>query len=189
MKVSAVTPTAAASDPAHPDHESWVKDTTLKMEMEHAKRVGISTRDAEAENARMLERSARIAADATPAKKKGKPAAVTPNMGHAQRKKQRGVTTRFAKPEISLLKLSPCGRCGVCRNCMRERRVLLIVQKRKDDAFLRALSDSLFMFTLRASGGFGEFKFLSKRDIDRAITAKAEETCNLSIPRLGEWRK
>lgn len=187
MKIDSVSVPAVASDPLHPDHERWVKDRTLKMEVDHAKAVGLPLRVAEAENLRMLERSERIARDAKPAPKK-EPAAITPNMGRRQRVKERGVTVKAAK-EISLLKLSPCGRCGTCPNCMRERRVLLIVQKRKEDRFLKSLADSLFLFTINCSAGIGRFGDLTKRDRDRAIAAKAEEVCNLSVPRLGEWKR
>jgi hypothetical protein len=158
-----------------------LKDRTLKMEIDHAKAVGLPLRVAEAENARMLERSERIARDA-------KAAVPRPRPSREHRVNARGVTTKTAKPEVSLLKQSPCGRCGICRNCMRERRVLLIIQKRKEDRFLGSLSDALFIYTLRANAGWGEFALLSKPDVSRAIAAKAEEVCNLSVPRLGEWK-
>lgn len=189
MKVTAVTPADNASDPKHPDHDRWVKETTLKMEVEHAKRVGLPLRVAEAENLRLLERSEQIAKSQKPATKK-KPAAVTadmPRKGHRQRVLERGVTVKKAGPEISLLKLSPCGRCGTCRNCMRERRVLLIVQKRKDDAFLGALANRLFIAGLHASARVGKFKGLSKRDVDRALTVQAESACDASVRLLGNW--
>lgn len=192
MKVSAVTPAADASDPTHPDHDRWVKDRTLKMEIDHAKAVGLPLRHAEAENLRLLDRAERIARDSKPAPRKTKPAAITPDMprkGHRQRMLERGVTIKQATPEVSILKLSPCGRCGTCRNCMRERRVLLIVQKRKDDAYLAHLAGNLFMAGLHASARTGKFKGLVKRDVDRKLTAMAEEACDLSVSRLGEWRR
>lgn len=154
-----------------------VKDATLKMEVEHAQRLGLPTRVAEAENVRMLERSERIAKDAKPAPAK--------RTDHQQRKADRGVTSKTAKPELSILKLSPCGRCGTCRNCFREKRVLLIIQKRKEDRFLGRLAQTLISAALRV----GKYSLLSERDFSRAIAATAEEACNLSVPRLGEWRK
>lgn len=153
-----------------------IKDVTLKMEVDHAKAVGLSLRAAEAENLRMLERSERIARDAKPEPKK--------NTGRVARANQRGVTSRVVSPNIKVPKPSPCGRCGVCRNCMRERRVLLIMQKRKDDAFLAKLSKSL----VEAALGVGRYALLTKRDYDRAVTAACEDACNASIPRLGEWK-
>jgi hypothetical protein len=176
VKVAAVTPVDAARDPAHPDHDRWVKETTLKMEVDHAKAVGLPLRHAEAENLRLLERSERIASDSKPvAEPRRKPA--------RERIADKGVTVRAAKPEISILKMSPCGRCGTCRNCMRERRVLLIMQKRKDDKFLAQIAAGLVCAAMR----MGKYANLSKRDYDRAVAATAEAACEASIPRLGKW--
>lgn len=183
MKIDSVTAPSQASDPKHPDHNRWVKDRTLKMEIDHAKAVGLPLRAAEAENLRMLERSERIARDSKPAPKKDKPAAITPNMGRKKRVQERGVTVRAVDSKIRVPKPSPCGRCGVCRNCMRERRVLLIMQKRKDDAFLAGLAKGL----IEAAMGVGRYALLSKRDYDRAVTAACEAACEASIPRLGRW--
>lgn len=188
MKIDSVTAPAVASDPKHPDHDRWVKERTLKMEIDHAKAVGLPLRVAEAENLRMLERSERIARENKPAPKKQK-AAITPNMGRGQRVHERGVTVKSAKPEVSILKLSPCGRCGLCRNCQREKRVMLIVSKRKTDQAMKRLADALFLYTLNASAGRGQFALMNKRDIDRAITAKAEEVCDASVRLLGEWKR
>lgn len=189
MKIDSVSAPAQASDPKHPDHDRWLKETTLKMEVDHAKAVGLPLRVAEAENLRMLERSERIAKDSKPAPAKKQKAAITPNMGRSQRVKERGVTVKAAKPELSILKLSPCGRCGLCRNCQREKRVMLIASKRKTDTYMKALSDSLFLFVLNASAGMGRFADMPKRDRDRAIAAKATEVCDASIRLLGEWKK
>lgn len=153
-----------------------IKAATLKMEVEHARRLGLPTRVAEAENVRMLERSERIAKDAKPAPK---------NTGHQRRKVDRGVTTRTVSPHVRQLKPSPCGRCGLCRNCMRERRVLLIMQKRKEDRFFAGLAKTLVEAAMR----LGRFQHMVKRDYDRAVAATCEVACNLSIPRLGEWLK
>jgi hypothetical protein len=38
--VKAVTPSAAAASPSHPDHARWVKERTLKQEIEHATLIG-----------------------------------------------------------------------------------------------------------------------------------------------------
>jgi hypothetical protein len=174
VKITAVTPGDAASSPQHPDHDRWVKETTLAVEVKHAERVGKTLRDAEAENAYWLAR-----ADAKAKEPARQPA---PRRPRAARMQDRGVTV--GTPKISKLKPSPCGRCGVCRNCMRERRVLLIMQKRKDDAQCAALADPL----IRASYRLGRFANLSKGDYERAVTAACEAACDASIPRLGEWK-
>lgn len=189
MKVTAVTPAAAASDPAHPDHDRWVKETTLKMEIEHAKRLGLPVRAAEAENARMLERSARIAREAKPAQKK-KPAAIAPRKTRQQRLIERAVTIRAATPEPSRFELSPCGRCGTCRRCMRERRILLIIQKAKaGDREMSKLAWEISACVLDAQGGTGRFANMLPRDANRVVIEKAESICDRSVRWLGDWRK
>jgi hypothetical protein len=179
VKVVAVTPSASASDPKHPDHDRWVKEKTIAMEVAHAERIGATLRDAEAENARLLARAEQLAKRTAPI--------AAPRKPREKRLQDRGVTVRAPK-EISLLKLSPCGRCGTCRNCMRERRVLLIVQKRKDGGALGALASRLKNVTDQFIMRVGTFKDLSKGDRDRALTAAVEEICNLSFPHLGDWR-
>jgi hypothetical protein len=57
VKIHAVTPTDAASDPLHPDHDRWVKERTLAMEVAHAQRMGLGLRHAETENAYWLQRA------------------------------------------------------------------------------------------------------------------------------------
>ncbi len=55
MKVAATEIPDAASNPTHPDHDRWVKDRTLRMEVEHAKVLGLPLRIAEQENQRLLD--------------------------------------------------------------------------------------------------------------------------------------
>ena len=179
MKVTAVTPTDAASDPNHPDHDRWVKETTLKIEVEHAQRVGKTLRDAEAENAHWLQRAEARARDAKVAVPT-KPSA--PRRSRDERLAERGVTV--TAPAVRELKPSPCGRCGLCRNCMRERRVLLIMQKRKEHPFFAGLADTL----IRASLRIGRFATLRGRDYERAVVAVCEQACDASVARLGEWK-
>jgi hypothetical protein len=147
------------------------------MEVEHAERVGKSLRQAEAENAHWLERADRLAQtqrNPKPLRQK--------NAGRDQRMQERGVTV--AAPKISKLKPSPCGRCGVCRNCMRERRVLLIMQKRNDGPFYSNLANTL----KHAAYRLGKFAGLRKGDYERAVTAACEAACDETISRLGEWK-
>lgn len=192
MKLSSATPSDLASSTSHPDHDRWVKDRTLRMEIEHAKRVGLPLRVAEAENIRLLERADQIAKSSAPEAGGSGPRSIAPDMARrpsrVARNRDRGITIKKAAPEISILKLSPCGRCGVCRNCMRERRVLLVIQKRHDSAYLGALAGRLFIATIHAGARSGKFKGLRKADINRALTAEAEAVCDASIRWLGEWR-
>lgn len=182
MKVTAVTPTDAAADPAHPDHDRWVKETTLKVEVEHAKRIGRSFRDAETENAYWLQRAEAKAREAKSV------LSHAPRKPRQQRLAERGVTIGPPRKEISILKLSPCGRCGTCQNCMRERRVLSIMQKRKDDAFIAGLATRLVAAAFAHSTHSGKFFELSKQDADRMLTGLVEEVCNQSVPKMGDWK-
>lgn len=182
MKVTAVTPTDAAADPAHPDHDRWVKETTLKVEVEHAKRMGRSYRDAETENNFWLQRAERLAQIAKPEPSK-------PRQSHRERAAERGVTVTAPRKEISILKLSPCGRCGTCPNCMRERRVLSIMQKRKEDVFTAGLAGRLSVAAFSYSTRSGAFRGMSKRDADRKLTALVEEVCDASMTKMGDWRR
>ncbi len=185
-KVSAVTAPDAASDPAHPDHDRWVKQYTLAMEIEHAKRIGGSIRQAEAENLRLLTRMENMARGANAA------ATHAPRKSRKQRALDRAVQIRAAMPArdpgVLWLKSSPCGRCGVCRACMRERRILAISQLTKQrDEWALAVMWRLSLFLLKANSGAGEFAGLSKSDINRRVTAEAERVCDESVKRMGAW--
>jgi hypothetical protein len=175
VKITAVTPTDAASDPAHPDHDRWVKETTLKLEVEHAQRVGLSFRDAESANAYWLARAE------AKARVPVAPSSPAPRKDRTQRLAERGVTV--TAPKVKKLKPSPCGRWGAGRNRMGERRVVGIMAKRKEDKFFAALAEPL----IRASYRLGSFAGLSKREYERAVVAACEAACDASIPRLGRW--
>ena len=181
MKIVAVTPAADASDPAHPDHDRWVKDVTLKMEV------------AEANNRRLLDRAERIAKDKPSGLvKKRKPPSVQQERqrrkSRLQRLQERAVTVKAAQPLVSPLKLSPCGRCGTCRACMRERRVLAIIEKaRAGDLSMLNLAWQMTATALDAQGGTGRYRDMNKADRDRAVTAKAEFICDQSVRWLGNW--
>lgn len=180
MKVTAVTPVDAASDPKHPDHDRWVKETTLAMEVAHAQRVGGTLRDAEAENARLLLRMEALA-------RNEKPAPAAPRVDRERRAKERGVTTRHAQP-IKVAKAPPCGRCGICIDCKREKRVWLISQKKNDDRACAALFGSLVVAAHQYHARVGPFAIASKRERDRALVLKVESVCDRSIKRFGAWK-
>lgn len=183
MKVSAVTPSELASDPTHPDHDRWVKERTLKMEIDHAKAVGLPLRVAEAENIRLLERAERIARETPAAPVKSKK-----NVGSEQRKKDRGVTTKVAKPVPLAVRLSPCGRCGTCRRCFREKRILAMSQKaRAGDHKFAVVLWNLGMYAQQAKDGTGPFVGIPPRDANRMVIRKLEEICDATVPQMGPW--
>lgn len=187
MKVSVVTIPDAASDPAHPDHDRWVKDKTLKMEIDHAQAIGLSARDAEVENLRLLNRAERLANDKPQKLTKKQPPGT--NVGSAARKKKRGVFVREASPLVSGAKLSPCGRCGTCLRCKREKRVFAMSLKaREGDRRFALILWQLAMYAQQAQDGTGRFAGVNPRDANRMVISKLEEVCDGTIPFMGQWR-
>lgn len=178
MTITAVTPPDAASDPAHPDHDRWVKEKTLRMEIEHAQLVGLTLRDAEAENARMLARAEQRAKDAIPIKSKA-----PPSEARAQRHATRGITRCAPKKQK---RECICGRCVPCK---RKMRVLAIFQRRTaGDVAMRALGDDLFVAFLAATTSKGAFVGMKPKDAKRALVTKIDGICDRSVPALGSWR-
>lgn len=187
MTVSAVTATDAASDPKHPDHDRWVKEQTLAMEIAHAQRMGGTLRDAETENSRLLLRMEAIA-------RYEKPAITKPRKSRRQRLLDRAVEVREALPRpatLTWLGSSPCGRCGLCRACMREKRILAIshLATKQRDAWALKSMWGIALMLYKVTGQAGEFKGLSKSDAQRRVVAAAEKICDESAARLGAWLK
>ena len=190
MKITPVSVPDAASNPAHPDHDRWVKERTLKMEIEHAKVLGLPLRVAEAENQRLLERSAQIAKDKKQSLSKKKDAPGTSvARSHSARKAARGVTVRAAKPLISGAKLSPCGRCGTCKRCKAEKRVFAMSLKAKQgDLKFAVVLWQLAMYAQQAQDGTGKFVGIKPADANRMVIRRLEEVCDATVPTMGEWR-
>lgn len=187
MKVSAVTPVDAASDPKHPDHARWVKETTLAMEVAHAQRMGGTLRDAEAENARLLIRMEALARNERPAISKPKP-----RRSRQERMLERAVEVKAALPQpktLTWLGSSPCGRCGLCRACLREKRILAIGHLATKDRDPWAMSSmwNITLLLLRAKGATGEFRGVSKAKAQSLVVAAAENLCDASVKRMGAW--
>jgi len=177
VTITAVQPPDAASDPKHPDHDRWVKDRTLKMEIEHAQLVGLTLRDAEAENARMLARAEQKAKEAPTVV--AKPSPIAREQRHAARGITRKAPKNAGKPECS---------CGLCIPCRRKMRVLAIFRGRAaGHPVLFALSEDIkssFVVRIRDS-----IAGVRKGALDRALAARIDAICDRSIPTMGEWRK
>jgi hypothetical protein len=190
VKITAVTPTDAAADPLHPDHDRWVKERTLAMEVAHAQRMGLSLRHAETENAYWLQRAEAKAREST------SPAVASPSAKkrktRAERLAERPVVVKAAKPERkrTLKDLSPCGRCGLCRACKREKRIyaLAIKARNERDPKLMELIKLLWLETMQASSRTGKFQGMSTRDANRIIARRLEDICDSTIPAMGEWK-
>lgn len=177
MTITAVQPPDAASDPKHPDHDRWVKDRTLKMEIEYAQLVGLTLRDAEAENARMLARAEQKAKEAPPVIAKPSP------LAREQRHAARGITRKAPK------KVKPECACGVCIPCRRKMRVAAIFQRRKSgDMTMKQFADDLFTSFLAATTSKGAFAGLRPKDAKRALAAKVDRICDASVFLMGAWR-
>ena len=157
-----------------------LKDATLKMEMDHAKAVGLSSRDAEAENVRMLERSEQLAKTQPSAPKKSK---------EERKEEVRGrVVKRSFQEDERWNKPKQC-RCERCIGCRRRLRIVEIMQKARHDPFLGGLAQKLMFASLQASGGVGAFAGLSKPEREKRLNACVNEVCDASVKALGGWRK
>lgn len=194
MTVRAVTPHDGARHPSHPDHARWVKEQTIKREIEHARSTGGTLRDAEAANARSLERLDNR-------KRIKKPRAKPKKRETAKREVTSadllaaGVTKKIAP--VQAAPASPCNWCGLCRRCKREARLRVIMTKAREGDPL-ALS---LVWELTAMGFAAQkrtdyrdslnrelpFSRLRGHDRNRAITLGAEWVCERSTPILGAW--
>ncbi len=188
MTVTAVIPTADASSPSHPDHDRWVKESTLAMEVAH--HCGVLDQPfsvAESENIRLLERMEARAREAPLVD----PTPSAPRQSREERAAERGVTVRPAQP-LSLVKQlspSPCGRCGSCRHCKAEGRLVAVMHKAKlGDQELIALFGPFAMLALNARARLGQFRGMRKADIDRIVTMAIEVLCDRTVPSMGNWR-
>lgn len=190
MKVTTVTPTAAAANPSHPEHARWVKEQTLKVEVDYAQKLGLSSRVAEVENLRQLERLAnRKRKPAAPKKprKIDSPEAVAAS----------GVTHRVA-PKKRPMPVPSCKWCGLCLRCKREMRLVAITAKAKeqDKRALDLVAELVaigFAATARrdykdAIGRELPFSRLRGHDRDKAVTQGAEWVCDRSTSFMGQWR-
>jgi hypothetical protein len=190
VKVSAVTPLPAAANPQHPDHARWVKDQTLKIEMNHVRSVGGSARDAETNNMRALERLANRK-QRPQAKKK------TKKIDTAEQLAKQGVTQRVA-PVKNLPPLPLCKLCGHCVRCKRELRMSQIMTKarQQDPKALQLLTELVAIgFAANARKDYKDalgrelpFSRLKGHDLNRAVTAGADWVCDRSVSFMGQWR-
>jgi hypothetical protein len=157
------------------------------MEIEHAKRLGLPLRHAEAENQRLLERTERELAGKpkAPAKKRA-PVVDNQRLSRQMHDAARGVTRRAAAPIVAP-KPPPCKHCGTCRLCLRTKRVMTIIHRRKESAALDSLALRMFVTALQAQAAIGRFKGLSRRDADRAHVVELESICDASVRYLGAW--
>jgi hypothetical protein len=187
VKVTAVTPVDSASDPSHPDHARWVKEQTLAMEVAHAQRMGGTLRDAEAENNRLLIRMEALA-------RNEKPVIAKPKRSRQERMLERAVEVRAALPQpatLTWLGSSPCGRCGLCRACLREKRILAIghLATKERDPWAMMSMWNITLLLLRAKGAVGEFRGATKAKAHKIVVTAAEKLCDDSVARLGAWAR
>lgn len=190
MKVTSVTPTAAAASPSHPDHARWVKEQTLKVEAEYAQKLGLSSRVAEIENQRQLERLANR--KQKPRKPKAPKKIDSPEAVAAA-----GVTQRVA-PKRRPIAIPSCKWCGLCLRCKREMRLSMITAKARElDQRAIALTAELVAIGFAANGrrdyrdALGRelpFSRLKGHDRDKAVTQGAEWVCDRSVSFMGQWR-
>jgi hypothetical protein len=190
VKVTAVTPAAAAANQSHPDHARWVKEQTLKQEVAHARSLGLSSRHAETVNARQLERLAN--------RKRKPPKTKKPRKDWTpEQLAKEGVTQRVAPPR-KVPKAPPCKYCRKCVWCKRSIRVSMIgVKSRQQDLRARSLQDELNAIVFAALGrkdykdAIGRelpFSRIAGKDVDKAVTQGIEWVCDRSASFMGQWR-
>lgn len=190
MKITAITPAAAAANPSHPNHARWVKEQTLKQEIRHAQMLGLSSRHAETENSRQLERLA------ARAHKKRAPRRPTKVDAPEQLAKE-GVTVRKAQRR-RLAPMPPCRLCRRCVWCKRSLRMSQIATKAKQlDTKAVNLMLELTAVQMAASRGTDyrdaigrelPFSRLRGHEVDRAVTQGIEWVCDRSVSFMGQWR-
>ncbi len=186
MKITAVTPIAAASSPSHPDHDRWVKEQTLKQEIAHHGNL----RASETANMRALER---LANRKRKPKRKPKPAPVPT----AEQLAASGVTIKPA-PKRKAPQMPPCKLCRKCVWCKRAIRVSMIgIKARQED--LGALGLMMELLAIHnaalsrkdykdALGRELPFSRITGHDVDRAVTQGIEWVCDRSASFMGQWR-
>lgn len=186
MKVTAVTPVAAAASPSHPDHARWVKEQTLKQEIAHHG----SLRAAETANIRALER---LANRKQKPRKPKKPAPVpTADRLAASGVTVKPVAARKAPP------LPPCKLCRQCTWCRRAIRVSMIgIKSRQEDLRALALQNELLAIMFAAiqrkdyKDAIGRelpFSRITGHAVDMAVTQGIEWVCDRSASFMGQWR-
>lgn len=186
MKIAAVTPSAAASSPSHPDHARWVKERTLALEIgQHS-----TLRDAESANMQALSRLASR-------KRKPKARKKARKIDTLDQLAKENVTVRPA-PRRKIPQMPPCKRCRRCLWCKRAIRISMIgVKARQNDIRALALQNELNAILLAASGkrdyrdALGRelpFSRLVGPDVDRAVNAGVEWACDRSTSFMGQWR-
>lgn len=190
MKVTAVTPVAAARNPSHPDHARWVKEQTLAIEARNAAASGRTFRDAETENTRQLTRLAER-------KQKPKKPKRTRIDTTAEQLAKSGVTVKPATPR----RLAPMPACRLCRRCVWCKRSLRMSQiarrAKEEDVRARALMDEIMAITFAAMSRKDyrdalnrelPFSRITGHDVDKAVTAGLEWVCDRSTSFMGQWR-
>lgn len=191
MSVRAVTPSVAAAAPSHPDHARWVKDQTLRREIEFAKVNGGSVRAAEILNAQNLERLSNRKRKPRVKKRPAPPEPTSEQLAVA------GVTKKIATAR-KLPPMSPCNLCRQCLRCKRELRMSQIASKAKQmDSKAVNLAMELSAIVIAAArrkdykdaiGRELPFSRLVGHDVDRAVTSGCEWVCDRSTSFMGQWR-
>lgn len=191
MKITAVTPVAAAANPSHPDHARWVKEQTLAIEARNQQAIGGTLRAAEIENSRQLERLANRKRMKRAPKKVARP------VDNSEQLAKAGVTQRIAKPR-KLAPLPPCKLCRKCVWCKRSLRCSSIARRaREQDMKALALMHEITAITIAAMsrkdyrdalGRELPFSRIVDHDVDKAVTQGLEWVCDRSVSFMGQWR-
>lgn len=179
------------------DKARALKERTLKIEAEHAQRMGGTFRDAETANMRLLER--------LEARKRLRKIAAAGPAQKPKRKETPGITKKelagenvTRKPAAPIVQAAPsCKYCGTCRWCKRFQRTALIMRKaREGDKVAQGLAYELVGIALAANersdyrdvmGVEYPFSRIRGQTAIRAVNAGIEAVCDRSVRLLGAW--
>ena len=192
MSVKAATPSPAAASPSHPDHARWVKERTLAQEIEHAKIVGGTLRDAEDANRVSLDRLA-------VRQRKPKPIVVTKRRAETEVTRKELIEAGVTKKAARIIPVQPmaCRNCGLCLECKRLARLAEIRRREMlgetamapfvNTIRMTALAHGLRR-PLRDAGTVFPFDSPSERVRLRAYNAMIDRVCDRTTGIIGEWR-
>lgn len=199
--VSAGTLTPDQADPAHPEHQRWVKETLVADEVERVRKLpgghnvthdAIDRKIAE-DVRRHYAREREGDFDKAPAPKREAKVA-DPAAAEAEASGMRLSRCEVAddtKPDIAKPPSMPCGFCGTCRACARTRRIIELVRTYKDSdgnvmAAYPGIAGQIVKLYWLHKAKLGPFREVaSVRDRRRIFNRMIEDICDSSNAVVG----
>lgn len=195
-----VAVTDEQADPAHPEHQRWVKETLVRDEAQWLAKVpgghNVTTDAIERKVTEDVRRHYAAEREGAYADQRPKPKQERSTNPAADAAAEIGA--EFTKgPDSSVVKAPPsmpCGWCGTCRACARTRRVAELVKTYSDSdgkvfAVYPGLAGRLAMLFWLKRSKLGPFKELTTgRDRRRVFNRLVEDICDASDHLVGvKW--